>query len=99
MSALALSSAAFSDFRPLHVACLVRLRESFFCMWTEYNSGDAASRSSFPYLAGCTGFGLQPPRHDRYERSVNTRVELLSRVDPEMLERGKRRQRLAVGAF
>src|SRR5450756_420997 len=99
MSALALGSAEFSDFRPLHVACLVRQRRKPHYSGHRYNSGDATSRSGFPYLAGCGGLGRYSSRYDVYQRVVNTRVELLSGVDAEMIQGCEGLQRLAIGAL
>src|SRR5882757_8861956 len=92
--------AEFSDFRPLHVACLVPRRRKPLCnVKTEYNFIDATSRSRFSRLAGCRGLGGHPPRDYADQRIVNTRVELRSHIDPEMVECCKGRERLAVGAL
>src|SRR5712671_2001113 len=92
--------AEFSDFRPLHVACLVARRRKPLCnVKTEYNFIDATSRSRFSRLAGCRRLGGYPPRDYAHQRIVNTRVELLSHVDPEMVECREGREWLAVGTL
>src|ERR1700693_3253040 len=50
-------------------------------------------------LASLGGAGTQSPGYDTAERVINARIELLSDVDLEVLQRRHRRHGGAIGAF